>query len=212
MPPSEDQSHGEIIITGIDAGPGDPPRTGKKRHRLNEHRGTDMMDDLTEVAYEVMDQRPEFQLPSYLLPKEQKPKYRQTGNLAVAAMLQAHIAEIGLKLLFEYEHKQGFARDIHDLLKLFKALKPETKQRLNEVYMHILSKSKVMRVTNLNPDLPQFRHISEVFRVQKDTFVRWRYYAEGGAGPGFSEHMYRANLAVRLVVAEFEIGLADETT
>ena len=100
------------------------------------------MEDLSEVVDDLMDRTPEF--PTLSKPTK-KPKYRQTGNLLAASMLQALTAETGLKLLYEMDNPEKLATNTHDLLKIFEMLSENTQTKLNRMYIQLIDTSSYVK-------------------------------------------------------------------
>lgn len=199
----------KITIVKFDSGVDDPPKSGQKQNRLDGSIAVQIMEDLSEVVDDLMDRTSEF--PSHMRHTKStaKPKYRQTGNLLAASMLQALTAETGLKLLYEMENPQKLATKTHDLLKIFEMLSGETQSRLNRVYIQLVNASSHVKAMGADLSAPELSHIKEVFRVHAKMFVLWRYYAEGKAGPGFSEHLCRAIDAIRVLIEKSMISSSD---
>ena len=164
-----------------------------------------MMDDLTEIIETILYIPSDYSLSYNKAAQSKKPKYRQTGNILTGTILQALVAEIGLKMLYEIENPQQLAKGSHNLLKLFELLSRDTQDKLNGIYIAKVH-SFIGSPLNISVDVsaPGLKNVREVFASQDNMFVLWRYYAEGKAGPGFSEHLARANLAVRILVEEAE--------
>ena len=110
------------------------------------------------------------------------------GKYQGRVVLVALAAELALKFVWETEH-QGEASGGHDLLKCFKCLSDETKEKARKEYQR--------RVPN--PLETKWETVDQVFKICRDAFVDWRYIVEEGKYPSYimrATYLKEATLSV----------------
>jgi len=116
-------------------------------------------------------------------------------HIGVEPMLLALSMELALKAWFVFDYDDPKFRKTHNFLKLFEALKSESKQLLNTEF-----KKTVL------PDHPNFLFpdygIHHLMYQNQNAFTDWRYFHEGGKSISFNHSEFEATL--EMILREFK--------
>jgi hypothetical protein len=117
-------------------------------------------------------------------------------HVGVEPMLLAFGMELALKAWSTFDHDQREPLRSHDLLKLFKALKPESQEKLDQAFR--------ARVAPSNPNfLFEDYGIEVVLHQHANAFVEWRYLHER-KDRGISFHTSAFIATLEMVIEEFK--------
>lgn len=112
----------------------------------------------------------------------------------VEPMLLALSMEFALKAWFVFDHNDPDVPKLHNLIKLFDKLKPETQHRLNHEFKRSVA-----------PLYPDFSFVDYDLRcllsLHQDAFIDWRYIYEVNKSLSFSSGTF--DTAVEMVLTEF---------
>lgn len=112
-------------------------------------------------------------------------------HVGVEPMLLALSMELALKAWFIFDHDNPNVLKSHDLTKLFDALLPESRQKLDQEF-----KRSVMPH---HPSLLPFGYgIRDILSQHKDAFIDWRYLHEAKKTMMFDHSKFEATLEMVL--------------
>lgn len=114
-------------------------------------------------------------------------------HIGVEPMLLALSMELALKAWFVFDHDDPKVPRIHNLVKLFDRLKPESQEKLDTEFK-----------CSIAPMYPSFfvdNGIRNVLFQRQDAFIDWRYLHEGGKSMRFNRGEFVTTL--EMVLREF---------
>ena len=103
------------------------------------------------------------------------------GEFLAVPILLSLATEITLKA-WQCRERQEAPDRSHDLLKLFRLLKPDTQERLDAIRLPIGRATGCETPENLRTG---FQSLSQLLCANRDTFERWRYLYEQSFGQSF---------------------------
>ena len=120
----------------------------------------------------------------------------ERSHIGVEPMLLALAMEFALKAWFVFDHDDPKVKKTHNLLKLFKALLPESQARLEVKFKEVV-------LPICGPGWFVDYNLSDILAQHANAFVEWRYIHEKREGPvGFDQSTFTATL--EMILTEFK--------
>ncbi|WP_205859841.1 hypothetical protein [Cochlodiniinecator piscidefendens] len=124
----------------------------------------------------------------------EKEGWNLRAHIGIEPMLLALSMELALKAWYVFDHDTSKAIRSHNLSKLFEALKPESKEKLNSEFKR--------SVAPFHPDIAINYGIETILFQHANAFVDWRYLHEPlKGGISFNSTVFVATL--EMVLCEF---------